>query len=226
MLTRMTDEDWATVLQVFRTCCSRRGAKGRNDRKFLEALHYFMKWRDRRPDTWEGGYMDDLEVALQALTTHQRVVTAYREWQTTHGAQRSVPRGVSAALAAELNEATRRIEADSARLQELEAAVETRREAHFEASESVHGAQSDLFAVSAEVTRLETELQHLGEARRRLEARLAQLELDREHWLARRETLGAEEARWQTLAEYAALRAQQAVAREVRLDLLDADREL
>ncbi len=32
MLTRMTEEDWATVLEVFRACRSRRGAKGRNDR--------------------------------------------------------------------------------------------------------------------------------------------------------------------------------------------------
>ena len=41
MLTRMTDEDWATVLEVFRACRSRRGAKGRNDRIFLEAVHDF-----------------------------------------------------------------------------------------------------------------------------------------------------------------------------------------
>src|SRR5262245_63805993 len=42
MLTTMTDEDWAIVLQVFRASCSRRGDKGRNDRKFLEALHFFV----------------------------------------------------------------------------------------------------------------------------------------------------------------------------------------
>src|SRR3712207_1253745 len=49
MLTRMTDEDWATVLEVFRACRSRRGGKGRNDRTFLEALDYFsvhnITWR-------------------------------------------------------------------------------------------------------------------------------------------------------------------------------------
>jgi len=32
MLTRMTDEDWATVLEVFRAVRSRRGDKGRDDR--------------------------------------------------------------------------------------------------------------------------------------------------------------------------------------------------
>jgi transposase len=49
MLTGMTEDDWATVLRVFAASCSRRGTKGRNDRRFLEALHYFtvhnITWR-------------------------------------------------------------------------------------------------------------------------------------------------------------------------------------
>jgi uncharacterized membrane protein YkvA (DUF1232 family) len=52
---------------------------------FLDAIHYFLKWRDRRPDTWDGGYMDDLEVVLQALAAHEPVVTAYRQWLSAHG---------------------------------------------------------------------------------------------------------------------------------------------
>jgi transposase len=42
MLTKMTDEDWVAVLKVFEASRSRRGDKGRDDRKFLSALHYFM----------------------------------------------------------------------------------------------------------------------------------------------------------------------------------------
>ena len=49
MLTRMTDEDWAVAQAVFVAVRSRRGDKGRDDRKFLEALHYFtlhnVTWR-------------------------------------------------------------------------------------------------------------------------------------------------------------------------------------
>ena len=49
MLTRMTEQDWAVVLDVFRAARSRRGDKGRDDRRFLEALHYFtvhnVTWR-------------------------------------------------------------------------------------------------------------------------------------------------------------------------------------
>src|SRR3954454_14393841 len=49
MLTGMTEGDWEAVVKLFRACRSRRGDKGRNDRKFLEALHYFtvhnVTWR-------------------------------------------------------------------------------------------------------------------------------------------------------------------------------------
>ena len=47
MLTRMTDQDWEIVVQVFRSVRSRRGGKGRNDRKFLEALHFFRSTTSR-----------------------------------------------------------------------------------------------------------------------------------------------------------------------------------
>jgi len=49
MLTGMTDEDWSIVLEVFDAVQSRRGEPGHDDRKFLEALHYFtvhnVTWR-------------------------------------------------------------------------------------------------------------------------------------------------------------------------------------
>jgi len=49
MLTRMTEDDWAIVLEVFDAAQSRRGEPGHDDRKFLEALHFFtvhnLTWR-------------------------------------------------------------------------------------------------------------------------------------------------------------------------------------
>jgi transposase len=42
MLTTMTEDEWTIVLQVFGASRSRRGDKGWDDRKFLEALHYFV----------------------------------------------------------------------------------------------------------------------------------------------------------------------------------------
>jgi transposase len=49
MLTGMTEDDWTIVLQLFAAAQSAHGQPGRNDRKFLEALHFFtvhnLTWR-------------------------------------------------------------------------------------------------------------------------------------------------------------------------------------
>lgn len=49
MLTRMTEPEWEIVLEVFRGCLPRRGDKARDDRRFLEAMHFFtvqnVTWR-------------------------------------------------------------------------------------------------------------------------------------------------------------------------------------
>jgi transposase len=49
MLTRMTEQDWVVALEAFRAARSRRGDEGRDDRRFLEALHSFavhnVTWR-------------------------------------------------------------------------------------------------------------------------------------------------------------------------------------
>lgn len=49
MLTGMTEDDWAIVLKVFAAAQSRCGQPGKNDRKFLQALHFFtvhnLTWR-------------------------------------------------------------------------------------------------------------------------------------------------------------------------------------
>jgi len=49
MLTQMTEKDWDIAIEVFRAVRSKRGEPGRDDRKFLEALHYFtvhnITWR-------------------------------------------------------------------------------------------------------------------------------------------------------------------------------------
>ena len=41
MLTGMTERDWEIVLDVFDAAQSRRGEPGHDDRKFLEAVHFF-----------------------------------------------------------------------------------------------------------------------------------------------------------------------------------------
>ena len=49
MSTKMNEADWDLALEVFRACLPARGAKARDDRLFLEALHHFtvhnITWR-------------------------------------------------------------------------------------------------------------------------------------------------------------------------------------
>lgn len=49
MSMKMVEADWETALEVFRASLPRRGAKAKNDRLFIEALHFFtnhnITWR-------------------------------------------------------------------------------------------------------------------------------------------------------------------------------------
>ena len=57
MSTKMSEADWDVALEVFRASLPRRGAKARNDRLFLEALHYFsvhnISWRGPAGALWQ-----------------------------------------------------------------------------------------------------------------------------------------------------------------------------
>ena len=206
-------------------------------RGFLEEAAGVTKYRERRRET-EGRLsdardnlvrLDDIRMELGERIGHldaQAAIAArFRALSAAHTERqqllwllkRNDARGEQARLRSELNQLSAKMEADSARLQELENAVESGRAAHFSASEAMHAAQSDLFAISAEVSRLEAELRHLEDARKRLEARLAQLATDEAHWCARSEALGSDRERWSALLDNAVLRAEQAEARHAEV---------
>jgi len=74
MLRRMTDADWAVALEVFAGARSRRGDKGRDDRRFLEALHFFtvhnITWRALPAEfgTWNTIWMVDSQTTNSVLS--------------------------------------------------------------------------------------------------------------------------------------------------------------
>ncbi|WP_374488672.1 chromosome segregation protein SMC [Zoogloea sp.] len=217
-------------------------------RGFLEEAAGVTKYRERRKET-EGRLSDardnlarlddirnELGQQIGRLEAQAAVAEAYRRLNDSLAQRqqllwllkRNEARAERARLTEALAEATRRIEADSSRLQELEARLETARETQFEASEGVQIAQTALFTVSDEITRLEGELARLRESRRVLEARLAQLERENAQWLAQQGSLDGEQERWQGLEEHSAMRAEQAEARheEVAERLPEAEEQL
>ena len=97
MLTRMIDEDWAVVLEVFRACRARRGDKGRDDRRFLEALHDFtlhnITWRALPPEFgnwnsvwkrfWRLSRAGVFEVFFEALASLSRTAHLVQMFDST-----------------------------------------------------------------------------------------------------------------------------------------------
>ena len=61
----MDEDDWAHTLAVFRACLPRRGRKAADDRRFLEALHFFTV--DTAPQARVAGALRSLEQRVEAL---------------------------------------------------------------------------------------------------------------------------------------------------------------
>jgi hypothetical protein len=70
MSTKMNDEDWRHTVAVFRACLPRRGRKANDDRRFLEALHFFtvenVRWRTL-------GMLTCMKKAFDFLAEHKGV---------------------------------------------------------------------------------------------------------------------------------------------------------
>ena len=82
-------------------------------------------------------------------------------------------------------EATNALEARLAELRHGEAELETVRQAHYAASDELHGAQGLLAEAALEVSRLEERIRYVVEGRARVEQRLAELKAGSEQWAER-----------------------------------------
>ncbi|MCB1917424.1 MAG: chromosome segregation protein SMC [Rhodocyclaceae bacterium] len=202
-------------------------------RGFLEEAAGVTKYRERRRET-EGrlsdardnlARLDDIRMELgeriEHLSAQAEVAARYRELRDAHAERqdllwllkRNQARDEAGQLQQQVADTGREMEAGSARLQTLEATVEAGREAHMQASEAVNGAQGELYAAAAEVSRLEAEGQRLRDNRDRIERRLRELGDEKTHWQRRKSDLLGESERWRELLENARLRAEEAVAR-------------
>jgi chromosome segregation protein len=84
------------------------------------------------------------------------------------------------------------LEAQIARLREVEAELETVRVAYYSATDAVQGAQGALYEANAEVSRLEAEIRFIVESRNRVQAQIAALTAQREQWQGQAERARAD----------------------------------
>lgn len=202
-------------------------AKPEELRFFLEEAAGVTKYKERRKETHNRledagenlARVDDIRNELVAqvsrLESQAEVARNYRE--LTAGLSRTQTllwlkkrndaRADAERLKRQVEEASNRVEAQTAQLRELETRVEQAREIHFSASDTLHVAQTEMFAANGEVSRLEQAIGHLTESRLRLEARLLQLDADGTSWRGQQAELAKEQSRWQALLENSQQRA-------------------
>ncbi|HKX37798.1 MAG TPA: AAA family ATPase, partial [Burkholderiales bacterium] len=165
-------------------------AKPEELRVFLEEAAGISKYKERRretenrlADTRENlARINDIRVELAAqlekLEAQAKVATRYQEYQAElQGKQQLLwflrRRDAAAERdrhAQEIAKATNELEAENARLRQLEARLEGARSQHYQAGDGLNAAQGALYAANAEVARHESELRHIEETRSRLES--------------------------------------------------------
>jgi chromosome segregation protein len=169
-------------------------------RTFLEEAAGISKYRERRKETEQRledtrenlARVDDILQELHKQLTHlegqAQVAAQYRALESTlHLTQQLLwllrkqeASGQRARHQRELDQLAIDLEAEAARLRELESKVETLRVEHYAASDAVHAAQGQLYEANAETARLEQSLQYLRDSRRRVENQLAAQSSDRQ----------------------------------------------
>ena len=116
--------------------------------------------------------------------------------------------------------ATNALEGRLAELRHVEAELETVRQAHYAASDSLHTAQGDLAQAALEVSRLEERIRYVVDSRQRVQQRLADLQAQTGQWQQRRddalaelETIAGEMAAAEEQAEILAAQAEEQAMR-------------
>ncbi|HVB49298.1 MAG TPA: chromosome segregation protein SMC [Burkholderiales bacterium] len=158
-------------------------------RVFLEEAAGISRYKERRretehrlADTRENlARVDDIRLELGAqigkLEAQAEVATRYQEYQSELQLKQHLlwflrRRDAAAERERHAQEIARvgnDIEAETAKLREIESRIETARGEHYRAGDTLNAAQAALYAASSELARHESELRHAEETRQRLE---------------------------------------------------------
>jgi chromosome segregation protein len=163
-------------------------AKPEELRVFLEEAAGVSRYKERRRETESRlaetrenlsrvtDIRHELGMQIEKLEAQASVASRYKEYQQNMQMRQHllwfVRRREAAAErdrhAHEIARVTNEMEADTARLRQIESQVETSRQAHYEAGDTLNAAQAALYAANAEVARHESELRYVEEMRQRL----------------------------------------------------------
>ena len=210
-------------------------AKPEELRIFLEEAAGVSKYRDRRRETElrigdtrdnllrVSDILQELEKQLVHLGAQAEVAKQYRALETQRDTTQRlfwlVKKQEAEAQRARFAQATEKtrteLEAETARLRDIESQLETARSGHYQLSDALHVKQGELYTANAEIARLEQHIKHVAEQRQRMTQQLAntekQIEQQQhqlqgvhtllEHWQRQQEGAGTKVVEAELLAE-------------------------
>ncbi len=171
-------------------------AKPEELRAYLEEAAGISKYKERRKET-EARLRDardnlnrvedirqELDKQIEKLAGQAEIARQYKAFQeqlttSQHMLWYVKKRDAQAArgrLARDLGEAGNRLEAETARLREIEAQLETTRNEHYASQDSFNVLQGEYYGAQSEVSRIEQALSHLRTTRERLSRQQGELE--------------------------------------------------
>ncbi len=201
-------------------------AKPEELRVFLEEAAGVSKYRDRRHET-ELRIADtrknllrvddillELTKQLTHLTEQAEVAKQYRALEGQRDTTQHLLWLVNkkeaetrrARFTQQIEKTKIELEAEIARLREVESQLESARSGHYQLSDALHARQGELYATNAEIARLEQHIAHINDQRTRLTQQLANGEVQMEQQRKQLQGVQSLLAHWQQQQQEAAIR--------------------
>jgi chromosome segregation protein len=208
-------------------------AKPEELRVFLEEAAGVSKYRDRRRETElrigdtrdnllrVNDILQELEKQLVHLGAQAEVAKQYRALEAQRNTTQQlfwlVKKREAEAQRARHTQSMEKIrielEAETARLRDIESQLETARSGHYQLSDTLHVKQGELYAANAEIARLEQQIKHVGEQRHRLAQQIENTEKQIEQQQHQRQGTHSLMEHWQRQQESASAKVAEAEQR-------------
>ena len=171
-------------------------------RVFLEEAAGVSRYKERRRETENrlhdtrenlhrvDDILRELESNLEKLEGQAEIARKYHAFQSDQDEKqkllwlmrRNEAEAERNRIAHEIDKAQSGLEAQTADLRRMEAALEQLRQAHFAAGDRMHQAQGHLYQTNSEIGSLEAQIRFVFESRSRMQAQINALEQQRAQW--------------------------------------------
>lgn len=223
-------------------------AKPEELRVYLEEAAGVSRYKERRRETENRladtrdnltrveDILSELSNQLRRLESQAQVATKYKQLQL-EGEQKQFAFWYLKEQAATQDQATKNAQREKAQrdleesltsFRQIEKELEYRRQAHYQAGDALHKAQTELYESNAQVASLEAEIRHVADSRQRLQVNKSRLQTQIEEWHAQLEHCAAQLEDVDIQLEEAAARYEESEARleQIQMQLPDIEEKV